>query len=589
MKKVFNILAGVALMASVVACDVEYDPIVIIPNPEFSKTGLQTVNTISIYDEQETVINIARTAGLSKVMNMNLVVDEALIDEYNLQYNAQYELLPAEYYTLPEEILLVKDSLNIDFTVITKPAAMVAGLGREEASNYVLPLRLESPETGIDSKQDLVSVILRPVIDEPKVVVEMPEVMPSLDFLSIVHKPQTVELNAVANFNTLDLSKIEFKALGQDEVDAYNSANGTSYVLLDSQYYKMNESFDAETMAYKTAVDFSCWTLDDGVKYLLPIEAKSNAYGIEQTETIYVSVQMSQLTVWVSNTQMNGNNKQVEVQVEINTAMDNDFEFDIVYDASLAAAYNSANGTSYETLDSELITIGKAVVAAGSKIGKAVVDLNLKAVPYDEGRFLAPVKIDTNSLAEGTLTVEGKTSTYLIVYNTIVGVYQPESGWRSAWNNGGCFSKTMSNYGDNLYDIILATATPAGAGRNGQKYASKYSYNMYAYFDVDFSKEIDPDYANALEVDGLPAFAEKAGSGCYAITNVVDRGDGESGPDPTKRNYSYLDTNTGIVYFDFIIEGYWSPGGPGGKEMPAGCTIGGDWFCAKFTGRVDHQ
>ena len=112
---------------------------------------------------------------------------------------------------------------------------------------------------------------------------------------------------------------------------------------------------------------------------------------------------------------------------------------------------------------------------------------------------------------------------------------------------------------------------------------------MYVYFDVDFTKEIDPDFANALEVDGLPAFAEKAGSKCYAITNLVERGLNEAGPDPTKRNYSYFDMNTGIVYFDFIIEGYWSPGGPGGKEMPAGCTIGGDWFCAKFMDRVDHE
>lgn len=587
MKKVFNILASVALLAGVVGCEVEYDPIIIIPNPALDKTGIQEVNTISIYDEQETVINIARTAGLSKEMNMNVVVDKALIDEYNFQNGTSYELLPAEYYTLPENILLPKETLDVNFTAVIKPAAITNGLGRAEASNYLLPLRLESPATGIDNKQDMITVMLRPMIEDPKVTVEMPDVMPSLDFISIVQLSQTVELNAVANFNTLDVNKIEFEILGQTEIDAYNEANGTEFVLLDAEWYEVTEKFDAEAMIYKTAIEFSCWTLDDTKVYMLPVRATSSAYGVEQEEIIYIAIQMSELKVFLSNAEMKGNSNTVEVAVELNTAMENDFEFDIAFDASLVDAYNAANGTSYTALDSNLITVGKAHVPAGSKVGKAVVELDMGAIPYDAGRFVAPLVI--SNVPEGTVVIEDKKTTYMLVYNTIVGIYQTNKDWRSAWNNGGCYSKPMSNWGDNIYDIRLATDTPAGAGRQGQKYASKYSYNMYAYFDVDWTKEIDPSYDNAIEVDGLPAFAEKAGSGCYAIVNVVERGLNEAGPDPTKRNYSYVDTNTGIVYFDFIIEGYWSPGGPGGKEMPAGCTIGGDWFCARFTDRVDHE
>ena len=174
MKKVFNILASVALLAGVVGCEVVYDPIVIIPNPELSMTGVQAVNTISIYDEQETVINVARTAGLSKEMNMSVVVDEALVAEYNAQNGTSFEVLPSQYYTLPSEVVLAKDSLNVDFIVVTKPAAMVSGLGIDEASDYLLPLRIESPKTGIDSKQDLITVLLRPSIDTPKVVVLRP-------------------------------------------------------------------------------------------------------------------------------------------------------------------------------------------------------------------------------------------------------------------------------------------------------------------------------------------------------------------------------------------------------------------------------
>ena len=590
MKKIFNILAGVAVMASVVACDVEYDPIVIIPNPELNKTGVQAVNTISIYDEQETVINVARTAGLSKEMNMNVLVDEALIDEYNLQNGTSYELLPSEYYTIPEEVLLAKDSLDVDFTVVTKPAAMVSGLGREEASDYVLPLRLSCPKTGIDSKQDVITVMLRPMIEEPKVTVDVPAAAQTLEFVPVIPLSQTVELNAVANFNSLEVSKVKYEAMGQDEVDAYNTANGTNYKLL-TDYYTINEDvFTAEDMVVKSTITFDCSRLGNTEdKFLLPIKMTSTAYGVVQNKCIFFAIEMSQLKVWVSSAVVENTTGELNVEVQMNTPMLDDQTLEFVIDNSLVAEYNTANGTSYITMDEANVTVGTATIPAGQQKGSVKVSIDLSAVPYDSDKVMIPLTLKEDALVEGSVLLADQKTTYVVTFNTIVGIYTFEDGWRSAWNNGGCFAKPMSNYGDSRYDIILAKDTPAGAGRNGQKYASKYSYNMYAYFDVDFTKEIDPDFANALEVDGLPAFAEKPGSKCYALTNVVERGLNEAGPDPTKRNYSYFDMNTGIVYFDFIIEGYWSPGGPGGKEMPAGCTIGGDWFCAKFMDRVDHE
>ncbi len=570
MKKVFNILAGVAVMASVVACDVEYDPIVIIPNPELSMTGMQAVNTISIYDEQETVINIARTAGLSKDMNINVFVDETLLDEYNFQNTTSFEMLPSEYYTLPGEIFLPKETLDVDFIVITKPAAMVAGLGRTEASNYVLPLRIESPETGIDSKQELVSVLLRPVIDEPKVTVDIPKTMPSLDFISIVHLPQVVDLTAAANFNTLDLNKIEFTPLGEAEVDAYNAANGTDYVLLDSEKYKLKESFDAEAMIFKTAIEFFCWDLDDTKKFLLPIEANSSAYGVEQKEIIYIFVQMSELKVWLSKTEMAATSKQIDVAVEINTAMPNDLEFDLKYDASLVEVYNSANSTSHAALDQELVTIGKAIVKAGDKKGKAVIDLDLGAVPYDEGKFLAPLTIDASSLAKGTIILENQNTIYLVAYNTILGTWEQDTTWRSAWHatvyqKGGMAGSTIKLWQD------ITVTTP----KENQKYGCLYDGDMYVFFDLG-SEEIDP-----------LTFEPKVGSGCYAIINLIDR---EKANDKIPTDYSYLNTTTGELFFDFNVLGYWAPGGAGygPDSLKPGYPTAGNLYSTRFYNRQDE-
>ena len=56
MKQFFKILALAALALPFTGCDVEYSDINILPDPVFEQNGLYTVNTISIYDDYETVI-----------------------------------------------------------------------------------------------------------------------------------------------------------------------------------------------------------------------------------------------------------------------------------------------------------------------------------------------------------------------------------------------------------------------------------------------------------------------------------------------------------------------------------------------------
>ena len=79
MKQFFKILALAALALPFTGCDVEYSDINILPDPVFEQNGLYTVNTISIYDDYETVINVSRTAGLSKELELDIVVDETLL------------------------------------------------------------------------------------------------------------------------------------------------------------------------------------------------------------------------------------------------------------------------------------------------------------------------------------------------------------------------------------------------------------------------------------------------------------------------------------------------------------------------------
>lgn len=602
MKRLFNILVSAVALFSLYSCEAELDPIVIYPDAQLSSTGMQTVNTISIYEEQETVINIARTVGLSKDMNINIIVDETLLDEYNFQNTTSYEMLPEQYFTIPEQVILPKETFDVDFSVIIKPAAMVAGLGRAEASNYVLPLRIESPETGIDSKQELISVLLHPSIDDPKVTVDIPESMHSLDFISAVHLPQVVDLTAVANFNTLDVSKIEFSPLGEAEVKAYNNANGTDYVLLPNGY-TFEESFDAEAMIFTTSVKFECWTLDDSKKYLLPIEAKSSAYGVEQKEIIYIAVQMSKLKVWVSKTEMTTINSTFGVDVEINTALENDMDINFVVDPSLVEAYNAANGTSYAAVAADKVSVETAVVAVGNKKATANVTLDMSEMSYDETKYLLPLVINSSEFEDGTEIVEDKEVVYIVAYNTIVGTYE-KADWASNYHTKiaphqytkGLFSTNVIDYAKNL-----------NYGGSVRQYGLIYYGTMQLFFNIDLSKEIDPENVIDFDPDLIPnvqrvadgwnaaayedknycqkQFAEKPGSGCYAIVDLVDRTDGSE--DMVISNYSYINVKTGEVFFDINIMGWTSPGSqinPWGNDCPLmdGYDHPGDKYSVKF-------
>ena len=151
MKKFFKILFPTALIGMMFACEAELAPITIKPDPVFDKTGLYTVNTISIYDEEETVVNISRIYGLSKELDLTIGVDETLLTEYNNLNGTNYQLMPAEYYDFPSTIKLDKTDKEVELPVVIKPRELAAN-GISTANNYVLPLSLNASSVEVEDK-----------------------------------------------------------------------------------------------------------------------------------------------------------------------------------------------------------------------------------------------------------------------------------------------------------------------------------------------------------------------------------------------------------------------------------------------------
>ena len=271
MKQFFKILMLAALALPFTGCDVEYSDINILPDPVFEQNGLYTVNTISIYDDYETVINVSRTAGLSKELELDIVVDETLLAEYNELYNTDYKLLETQFYDIPKNAQLASTVKFVDISVRIHPKALIAAKGMAAANNMLLPIRISNASTPVEDGGSMMQALLRLNIVEPIVQVEMPEQMPQLEFIPTIPLPQEITLNATANFNTLEVAKIGYR-VNASKVDAYNEEHGTSYQLLPEQYYKIKESdFDTETLEIASRIEFDCAAIGGEGTYLLPL------------------------------------------------------------------------------------------------------------------------------------------------------------------------------------------------------------------------------------------------------------------------------------------------------------------------------
>ena len=167
MKQFFKILALAALALPFTGCDVEYSDINILPDPVFEQNGLYTVNTISIYDDYETVINVSRTAGLSKELELDIVVDETLLAEYNELYNTDYKLLEAQFYDIPKNAQLASTVKSVDISVRIHPKALIAAKGMAAANNMLLPIRISNASTPVEDGGSMMQALLRLNIVEP--------------------------------------------------------------------------------------------------------------------------------------------------------------------------------------------------------------------------------------------------------------------------------------------------------------------------------------------------------------------------------------------------------------------------------------
>lgn len=565
MKKIFSAILFSGLMFA--SCEFQHPVPNVLPDPVFDARGLQEYDAISIYEEVPVELSFTRVFGVSKEIKIDLAIDETLIADHNNLYGSNYILMPEEYFVCPESISFESNTKTAKGVIKVLVDELVKDKGLEAANNMLIPVRMGDTSEALDAESTDGNVLIKLNIDTPKVDVEVPAAK-SLSFISAFPITQTVTISAATNFNTLDVQKVSV-VVDESKVAAYNTANGTDYVLLPASFYQIKTVvFDSENCAVTADVDFSCATVDADKKYILPLVMTTNSYELTQETPVYVLVQLDELKISVVNggELLAFGKKNGTLTAAINSPVTSDFAINFQYDAAKVAEYNTANGTSYVAPDASKVTINASAIAAGNLEGTVDFAIDWADFPYDNGqKMLLPLTLC--DVLEGTV-LEGPQTIYVELTKTVTGVWSVDeiTPMHAAATNG-----TWGKLVGNTIWLADGQTTVGGVAKpksdNGQKYVFIYGGGWSdgtIYFDIDFENE----------VEGKP--------GCHPIINMQDR---PSGSDEVVAYNCYFDSVKEEFWWDFVVKGWWSPGGYGGTPLKDPSHVPGE---AKF-GRMHSK
>lgn len=558
MKRLFSILVSVVAVFSLYSCDAELDPIVVYPDVTLASSGMQTVNTITIYDTQEYKLKLSRTEGLSKAAEFDLVIDESLISEYNEVNGYHLELMPASLYAL-SDTKIAFDKADKDTVVLLnlRPAAVLEEAGSVAAAeNYVIPISLV-PAKGstISTDQSNLELMVKFNYDEPIVTIDGSATPTPLTFISGANVTRKLQVTGSANFSTIDMSKISFNPT-QEAVDAYNTANGTSYELLAEEFYTIGAGvYDPETSALTFPLDIMASAADPTKTYLLPVVAVCDEYTLRQEVLYYVVVDLQEIKMAVANTDRYVSAIQdaykIPIEVSVNGVIGIDVPIEFSYDASLIDAYNTAKGKTYKTFDATKITCTPATLSGDATKVTAVMTVDMTAEKFESGNeYVLPFRLDRSKLIEGT-QVTTEDIVYVRLKRTLIGM------WGNNENGDGI--KKSENVDNNEHPWVhpnsmkaQTRAIEAGDGYEYDTVNGGYTYQNWYYvwergyqwrvlWDTNYVDANGKEYPHRRKVDAFSCVT-KGFSTEQQIANIHGQN-------------SYIDLEDGLVYINFRY--YW--------------------------------
>lgn len=456
-------------------------------------------------------------------MKATLTYDSSLVEEYNTTHETTYEVLPEEFIQMENATLTLPEHAQSSIDSVT--VTLTGDLAQLTARRYLAPLRVKSSSMNSSEELGTVYVAVETEVNIIRTIESVDDMVgfPATgrtqwsadcsNYTSLFDgntysagtlpggSPTTIDMKetqmvtglCLGSWNTNIPISIEYSLDGKNYSQAGTPVSG-EYVSANSQTY----------VAFYDYVEARYLRLTPTSEISL---AEVNIYKIESEEpTLYALCGTDNtLTGSIAHTpsgSFNGVNAAFDVYTTVFSA--SGYTVTASVDNSLIDAYNSANGTSYKSIDESLIKIANNPATIEANANKTTEQLKVSlegdlSTLTDKSGYLIPVTFSAN----GAVTSSSRGVVYIIVtpveelfrknfaFEDIGGsLVEDRSGWTI---EGESDLYTESYQHESLLD------------GDGNTYVRTWGGPLV--FKIDFGKELDVTAVSLLPRQDNPWYA----------------------------------------------------------------------------------
>lgn len=456
-------------------------------------------------------------------MKATLTYDSSLVEEYNTTHETTYEVLPEEFIQMENATLTLPEHAQSSIDSVT--VTLTGDLAQLTARRYLAPLRVKSSSMNSSEELGTVYVAVETEVNIIRTIESVDDMVgfPATgrtqwsadcsNYTSLFDgntysagtlpggSPTTIDMKetqmvtglCLGSWNTNIPISIEYSLDGENYSQAGTPVSG-EYVSANSQTY----------VAFYDYVEARYLRLTPTSEISL---AEVNIYKIESEEpTLYALCGTDNtLTGSIAHTpsgSFNGVNAAFDVYTTVFSA--SGYTVTASVDNSLIDAYNSANGTSYKSIDESLIKIANNPATIEANANKTTEQLKVSlegdlSTLTDKSGYLIPVTFSAN----GAVTSSSRGVVYIIVtpveelfrknfaFEDIGGsLVEDRSGWTI---EGESDLYTESYQHESLLD------------GDGNTYVCTWGGPVV--FKIDFGKELDVTAVSLLPRQDNPWYA----------------------------------------------------------------------------------
>ncbi|MFT3902541.1 MAG: DUF1735 domain-containing protein [Niabella sp.] len=443
-------------------------------------------------------------------VNITAVIDTNFLKQYDSVYKTTSPRFKASAFELDNNgLVTVKAGQTASADSIRLLIKDTVGMGLGKV--YVVPVRLVTSTAGVPLSSTRQVMYIKAGVTKVVSNVAAGVVTVNAGFTSSIKTGPAVGFPAMVN---VALSKSVTISFADDPglVATYNAANTTNYTAMSAGTYtlaKNSVTIPAGATASTDSVqvrfpDLSAFT--SGASYLLPVRIKDEGAVTPGTTNNVRYILLKPVSAVASIPALGSNiinlafalapngtvtgQSQTGFSASVNAALGANSTVTIVDDASLIAAYNSANGTSYAAFPANTCSISKnSVIIPAGATNSGVDSFKVQFTNFQsfaEGDYLLPVRIQSGTGSDGLSGDPSRSVVYIHV-----NVFQDNIDPTNSGLTGTTMSRTdWSATASSVFTSAYAASNTIDGNNNTSWFAQLTSPGPYLQIDMGTQKTI---------------------------------------------------------------------------------------------------